>query len=87
LNKKLCFDVVNGLLTSIYKMTEYSKEWIKEFFRFKIFADNRDDNMGNSNVIRYRKDPIVFNGRNIYITTQWFEDNRNDVISWYRKHL
>lgn len=25
-------DVVNGLLTSIYQMTEYSKEWIKEFW-------------------------------------------------------
>lgn len=36
---------------------------------------------------RYRKDPIVFNEENIYITTQWFEDNRNDIISCYRKHL
>lgn len=66
------------------------KEYSKQLFSktdYPILADNREDNRGNSNVIRYRKDPIVFKGKNIYITTQWFGDNRNDLISWYKKHL
>ena len=68
------------------KVKEYSKQLFSKT-DYPILADNRDANMGNSNVIRYRKNPVVFNNKKIYITTQWFEDNRNDVISWYRKHL
>jgi hypothetical protein len=38
-------DIVNGLLTPIYQMAEYSKEWIKEFWgRLNSYykGDNRD---------------------------------------------
>lgn len=85
---KNIFDLGNISADEIAKLKE--KEYSKQLFSktdYPILADNRDDNMGNSNVIRYRKDPIIFSGKNIYITTQWFEDNRNDLISWYRKHL
>ena len=67
-----------------------SKEYSKQLFDktdYPILANNRDDNRGNSNVIRYRKTPLVFNGKKIYFTTQWFAGNRNDVINWYKKHL
>lgn len=67
-----------------------TKEYSKQLFSrtdYPVLAENRNDNMGNSDVIRYRKDPIVYKGKNIYITTQWFDANRNDVILWYKKHL
>lgn len=66
------------------------KEYSKQLFSktdYPIFADNREDNRGNSNVIRYRKEPIRYKGKDIYFTTQWFAGNRNDVIAWYHKHL
>lgn len=54
---------------------------------YPILADNRYDNMGNSSHIRYRKDSLIFNGKEIYLTTQWFKGNRADLISWYQQHL
>lgn len=66
------------------------KEYSKQLFSktdYPILADNREDNRGKSNVIRYRKEPILYKGKNIYVTTQWFSGNRNDVIAWYHKHL
>ena len=57
------------------------KEYSKQLFSktdYPILADNREDNRGKSNVIRYRKEPILYKGKNIYFTTQWFAGNRND---------
>lgn len=68
------------------KDKEYSKQLFSKT-NYPILADNREDNRGKSNVIRYRKDPIIYKGKNIYFTTQWFAGNRNDVIAWYHKHL
>lgn len=85
---KNIFDLGNISADEITKLKK--KEYSNQLFSktdYPILAGNRDDNMVNSNVIRYRKDPIIFNGKSIYITTQWFEENRNDLISWYRKHL
>ncbi len=66
------------------------KDYSKQLFSktdYPILASNREDNRGNSNVIRYRKEPIVYKEKNIYITTQWFAGNRNDIIMWYKQHL
>ncbi|MBQ8133356.1 MAG: DUF4357 domain-containing protein [Clostridia bacterium] len=67
-----------------------TKEYTKQLFNrtdYPILAENREDNRGGSNVVRYRKTPISYNGRYIYITTQWFSENRKDIIAWYRRHL
>ena len=67
-----------------------TKEYTKQLFSrtdYPILADNREDNRGGSNVIRYRKTPIIYTGKSVYITTQWFSENRKDIINWYRKHL
>lgn len=85
---KKIFELGNISDEEVAKLKE--KEYSKQLFNktdYPILANNREDNRGNSNVIRYRKNPIIFRGKNLYITTQWFEDNRIDVISWYRKHL
>lgn len=85
---KKVFELGNITDEEIEKFKE--KEYSKQLFSktdYPILANNREDNRGNSNVIRYRKEPIVYKGKNIYFTTQWFAANRNDVISWYKKHL
>lgn len=66
------------------------KDYSKQLFSktdYPVLADNREDNRGKSNVIRYRKEPILYKGKSIYFTTQWFAGNRNDVIAWYHRHL
>lgn len=85
---KKVFELGNITDEEIEKFKE--KEYSKQLFSktdYPILANNREDNRGNSNVIHYRKEPIVYKGKNIYFTTQWFTANRNDVISWYKKHL
>ena len=62
----------------------------KELFNasdYPALADNRNDNMGNSTHKRYRTKAIRFNGVDVYVSTQFFESNRNDIINWYKKHL
>lgn len=67
-----------------------TKEYTKQLFNYTdypIIADRREANKGNSKQIRYRKKSLTFKGREIFVTTQWFEENRSDLISWYKKHL
>lgn len=42
--------------------------------------------MGNSKVKRYRSKPIKFENTNIFITTQFYESDRDEVIRWYEEH-
>lgn len=85
---KRIFEIENITDAEIEKLK--TKEYSKRLFSrtdYPILADNREDNRGGSNVIRYRKTPIVYKGKSIYITTQWFAENKNDIISWYKRHL
>ena len=42
--------------------------------------------MGNSTRKRYRSQSLNFNGVEIYISTQFFENDREAIIEWYKKH-
>ena len=67
-----------------------TKEYTKSLFKFTDYpavANNRTDNMGNSSQKRYRAKELHFNGKNIYISTQFFEADREAVIEWYKAHL
>jgi hypothetical protein len=67
-----------------------TKEYTKQLFNhtdYPIIADSREANKGNSKYIRYRKKSLTFKGKDIFITTQWFEENRSDLVSWYKKHI
>lgn len=67
-----------------------SKEYTKALFSasdYPAFANNREDNMGDSQVKRYRAKPINVKGENIYISTQFFDSDRKAVIEWYKSHL
>ena len=69
------------------KTKEYSKQVISKIV-YPILADNRSDNMGNSSKLRYRKNPVVMpDGRQLYITQEWFDYFREDLLKWYEKHL
>lgn len=92
---KLAYELIARLLKSnaidadeISKLK--TKEYAKQLFsgsNYPVLADNRDANKGNSSYIRYRKKPLVYEGKEIYVTTQWYDKNRDDVIKWYKSHL
>lgn len=67
-----------------------SKEYTKNLFRatdYPAFANSRNDNMGNSTYKRYRAKPVNYNGTDIFVSTQFFDSDREAIIEWYRKHL
>ena len=66
-----------------------TKEYTKSLFNatdYPAIANNRNDNMGNSQQMRYRAKEVAFNGRNIYVSTQFFDADRDAVIEWYKGH-
>ena len=54
---------------------------------YPALANNRTDNMGNSKHKRYRAKELQFNNTAIYVSTQFFESDRQSVIKWYKNHL
>lgn len=67
-----------------------TKEYTKSLFPssdYPAFASNRTDNMGNSSHIRYRASPLKFEGLSIFVSTQFFDSDRETVIKWYKEHL
>lgn len=66
-----------------------TKDYTKSLFKatnYPAIADNITDNMGNSSYKRYRTKELHFDNKNIYISTQFFESDREAVIEWYKKH-
>lgn len=66
-----------------------TKEYTKRLFKatdYPAVANNRADNRGNSSLMRYRTKKLDFNGADIYISTQFFESDREAVIKWYKEH-
>lgn len=92
---KLAYELFNELIKQnkitgeeieLLKDKGYTKE-LFERTDYPAIANNREDNRGGGSTIRYRKEPLVFEGESIFITTQWFEGNREDLVKWYKKHL
>lgn len=54
---------------------------------YAAVANDRYDNRGASPQIRYRKEPLKLDGTAFFVSTQWFEGNRTDLISWYKAHF
>lgn len=66
-----------------------TKEYTKALFHatdYPAIANNRNDNMGNSTQKRYRAKALSFNGIDIYISTQFFDSDRDAIIEWYKSH-
>ena len=91
---KLFYNFVENLITEnrmdsmeIERLKD--KEYTKQIFNstdYPAIANNRTDNMGNSTKKRYRLKPIKFEGKDIFISTQFFESDRGAVINWYKNH-
>lgn len=67
-----------------------TKSYTKSIFKatdYPAIAENIDDNRGNSVHKRYRAKELSFNNENIYISTQFFDSDREAVIEWYKAHL
>lgn len=82
--------VKNSKIDSIEIENLKSKEYTKKLFPstdYPAIANNKTDNRGNSSQKRYRVTPINFEGNDIYISTQFFDSDRDAVIAWYKKHL
>lgn len=92
---KLFYNLIAELIKQT-KITEKeieqlkTKEYTKSLFRatdYPAVANNQTDNMGNSLHKRYRAKELQFNGKNIYVSTQFFETDRSAVIEWYKAHI
>lgn len=92
---KLFYNLIDDLIrnskidaTEIEKLK--TKEYTKSLFKstdYPAIANNVDDNKGNSVHKRYRAKALYFNNDDIYVTTQFYESDRDAVIAWYRNHL
>lgn len=92
---KLFYNLIEDLVVkSKIKASEVkklkTKDYTKTLFQstdYPAVADNRTDNMGHSTQKRYRAKALSFEGADIYISTQFFESDRDAVIEWYKSHL
>ena len=67
-----------------------TKEYTKSLFQstdYPAIANNRTDNMGNSTQKRYRAKALNFEGTDIYVSTQFFDSDRDAVIDWYKERI
>lgn len=80
-NEKIEADELEKLKTK-----EYSRETFPKIV-YPVLADSRDANRGKSSKLRYRKTPVNYKGKDIYISNEWFDFNREDLINWYKKHM
>ncbi|OQB53189.1 MAG: hypothetical protein BWX97_00820 [Firmicutes bacterium ADurb.Bin146] len=53
---------------------------------YPAMAYSRDANMGNSDKFRYYAAPVTVDGVDYYISSQWFDESRETLIDWYKKH-
>lgn len=81
--------LVNNLLTDEEFVQCKEKEYTKKLFSkcdYPLFADSRDSYKKGS-TFRYYKDPMKFKGTDIFVVSQWFKEDRDSLIKWYKQHL
>lgn len=91
---KLFYNLIDNLIKaskiSIDEIEKLkTKEYTKSLFQsadYPAIANNRNDNMGNSTQKRYRAKSLNFEGNEIYISTQFFNSDREAIIEWYKSH-
>ena len=67
-----------------------TKDYTKGLFQtmdYPAIVDSRTNNIGNPLQNLYRAKAIDFNGTEIYTSTQFYDSDRDAVISWYKSHL
>ena len=82
-------DLANrGKLTAedveLLKTKEYTRETFKKVV-YPVLAEHREDHKGKSSRFRYKKKPITVNGEKFFVTGEWFEESKPDLIKWYNE--
>ena len=77
-NGKLSQTDINLLMTK-----DNSRKTFKRV-SYPVLALLREANRGDSKTFRYYKVPVNVNGVDIYISSQWFEESRTDLIRYYQ---
>ena len=78
---KLSDDEIKSLMTK-----EYSHNLFKSL-HYPLLAKSMDDNKGKSSHKRYYKESVEVQGCKVYISSQWFEKERDVLIGWYNEHM
>ncbi len=63
-----------------------TKEYSRQKFTtnvYPVLALKRESMMGDDNHYRYYKNPIIIDNISYYISSQWIEDSREDLINYY----
>ena len=63
----------------------YSKRLFPQNY-YPVLADSVDAHRSKSKTTRYYKDPVIIDGREIFVSSQWFEDDRDNLLEWCRNH-
>ena len=91
ISTKVSIDLINKSKITVSELEQLkTKEYTKSLFHatdYPAVANNRTDNMGNSAYKRYRAKALQFQGTDIFISTQFFESDREAMIEWYKEHL
>ena len=67
------------------KTKDYSRNTFKKVV-YPVLAMSRDANRGDSKTFRYYKKPVVVDGVEYYLSSQWFDDSREDLIEYYKRY-
>ena len=63
----------------------YSKKLFPKNY-YPVLADDVNDYKGNGKTTRFYKESVILpDGREVFISSQWFEDDRDNLIEYYRK--
>ena len=54
---------------------------------YPVLATDRNAYSNDGNTQRSYKEGVTVNGTIYYISSQWFEDDRDNLINWYKKHI
>ena len=80
----------NGKIDAVEIEQLKGKNYTKSLFSesdYPVLANKREDHKGKGKTLRYRKKPVKYSGGEIFISTQWYKENREDLLNWYRRHL
>ena len=67
-----------------------SKDYTRATFKKVVYpalALSREANRGDSRTYRYYKAPVKSNETDYYISSQWFDESREDLIAWFKNHI
>lgn len=80
----------NNLLSDEEIVALKGEEYSRKRFKgntYPVLANSKFDNMYNSKKVRYYAEPVETMGTKVYISSQWLEPSKDDIISWFKEHI